>query len=125
MFCHYANLPYDKNSKDECVKAGVLNLKQFNQFASDDFLGASVSGKNTITLKDARQIFSVSQNDGILSEAEDIDFGNRNTTDDHQLEMNFPEFIEGVCRLCVLKNDVYEDIIKSVEHYLKKKSGKK
>lgn len=125
MFCHYANLPYDKNSKDECVKAGVLNLKQFNQFASDDFLGTSVSGKNTITLKDARQIFSVSQNDGILSEAEDIDFGNRNTTDDHQLEMNFPEFIEGVCRLCVLKNDVYEDSFKSVEHYLKKKSGKK
>lgn len=121
MFCNYANLPYDPNYRDDCVKAGVLTLKQFNQFASDDFLGISVSGKNNITLKDARQIFSVSQNDGILIEMEDIDFANRDSSDDHQLKMDFPEFIEGVCRLCVLKHDVYDEHIKSVEHYLKKK----
>lgn len=123
MFCNYANLPYDANTIDDSVKTGVMTLKQFNQFASNDFLGASTSGTNNITLKNARQIFSVSQNDGILSKSDANDFGNTDATEDHQLEMSFPEFIEGLCRLCVLKYDTYEDQFKSVEHYLKKKKG--
>ena len=55
-------------------------------------------GKDDITLKDMRQVFSASQHDTAMNEAE-----NQLEDDNHQETMVFPEYIEAIVRLGFLK----------------------
>ena len=112
LFCKYSDCSFDPNSLDSSVNAGMLNIKQFTLFVTDtDFLGTSDhdNNENDVTLKDVRQIFSASQHDS-MNEAEGQHV--QQSGDDHQELMTFPEFIEAVARLGVIKfsYDTNEDI---------------
>jgi len=104
-FCKYSETPFDSDALDDCILAGVLNVKQFSAFAADfEFLGMSRSEKN-MTLKDLRQVFSASQQDQASNEAET----QLEDDNDHQELMVFPEFVEAVARLGVLKYATSDD----------------
>mmetsp|Transcript_5305 Transcript_5305/g.7933 ORF Transcript_5305/g.7933 Transcript_5305/m.7933 type:complete len:163 (-) Transcript_5305:107-595(-) len=98
IFCQYAELEFsadgdnDVNVVEEFIREqGIMTVKQFGMFASDcKFLGRNVS------MKDVRQVFSASQHDETMNEAEA-------NVDSHQEIMVFAEFIEAIARLGVLK----------------------
>ena len=97
-----SNTTTDSNMVDEdsdrggSVQEGALTLKQFSAFATF-FLGVSMN-ENGVTMKDVRQIFSASQSDEESNE-EETHFEEK----DHQELLVFPEFIEAIARLGVLK----------------------
>jgi hypothetical protein len=103
LFCKYAECRFDPNSLDGSVNNGMLNIKQFTTFVTDtDFLGTSECNNKqyNVTLKDVRQIFSASQHDS-MNEVEDQH--TQQSGDNHQELMTFPEFIEAIARLGVIK----------------------
>ena len=103
VFCKYSDCRFDPNSLDGSVNNGMLNIKQFTSFVTDtDFLGTSeCSHKHyNVTLKDVRQIFSASQHDS-MNEVEDQH--TQQSGDNHQELMTFPEYLEAVARLGVVK----------------------
>ena len=96
-FCVYIKSSFDEKTMDEHIQEGAMTVKQFSSFATL-FLGISMN--EDVTMKEVRQIFSAAQSD-TENEAEtrltDVNF------DSHQELMVFPEFIEAVARLGVLK----------------------
>lgn len=99
-FCKCSDLSFDEEALDESVNAGAMNVKQFSSFGST-FIGGIDENENVVTLKGIRQVFSTSQNDEASNETE-IQLEDDNI-DSHQELMVFPEFIESVARLGVLK----------------------
>ena len=86
----------DSDSRGGSIQEGAMTLKQFSAFATF-FLGISMND-NGVTMKDVRQIFSASQSDEESNE-EETHFEEK----DHQELLVFPEFIEAIARLGVLK----------------------
>jgi len=106
-FCRYAELSFDaKAAFDDSVNSGAMNVKQFSSFCSI-FIGGIDKNENKITMKHTRQVFSASQHDEASNETE-IQLKNENI-DSHQELMVFPEFIEAVVRLGVLKYSNVDD----------------
>jgi len=99
-FCKCSDLPFDGEALDESVNAGAMNVKQFSLFGST-FIGGIDKNENVVTLKSIRQVFSASQHDEASNETE-LQLEEENI-DSHQELMVFPEFIESVARLGVLK----------------------
>ena len=117
VFCQYAEVQFDIEDIDGSRESGLMNLQQFILLVTDyDFLGpiirrepsignhdgksptVDVSGKEDITLKDVRQVFSASQHDTAMNDAE-IQLED----DSHKETMVFPEYIEAIIRLGFLK----------------------
>jgi len=60
------------NFPNESAQSGMMNLKQFCSFATDtEFLGNSeLDMQYEVSIKDVRQVFSVSQHDTVMNENE-------------------------------------------------------
>jgi len=107
-FCRCAELPFDADAVDDSTNAGAIHVKQFSSFGFI-FIGGIDKNENVITMKRIRQVFSASQSDEATNDTE-IQLEDENV-DSHQELMVFPEFIESVVRLGVLKysNDADSD----------------
>ena len=114
IFCNYAEGTFNPKDVDGSREAGMMNLQQFTLLATDfGFLGPVIHNANTnssnnndtnnsivvsIALKDVRQVFSASQHDTAMNDAE-----NQLQDNCHMETMVFPEFVEAVVRLGFLK----------------------
>jgi hypothetical protein len=122
IFSKYSETQINIKDLDGIREIGMMNLQQFVALATEcDFLGPiqiitstgektlenivkitnfmDDGGKDAVTLKDIRQVFSASQHDTAINDVE-LQFLQ---DDSHKETMVFPEYIEAIVRLGFLK----------------------
>lgn len=117
VFCKYAETKLNIHDLEGIREIGMMNLQQFIILSTDcAFLGPIQTitatedekdgpntiisvGKDEITLKDVRQVFSASQHDTAMNDIE-LQFLE---DDSHKETMVFAEYVEAIVRLGFLK----------------------
>ncbi len=122
IFSKYSETQINIKDLDGIREIGMMNLQQFVALATEcEFLGPIIQiiattdentnenivkktnfmndGKDGVTLKDVRQVFSASQHDTAMNDVE-LQYLQ---DDSHKETMMFPEYIEAIVRLGYLK----------------------
>jgi hypothetical protein len=95
---------FTKFTKDAKFIGGKEVIRRFSVLRKSFVVGEKPSDvKVGVTQKDVRQIFAASQHDLDVSEEEHKAVSMNKDADHHQELMVFSEFLEGICRLGVLK----------------------